>query len=123
MTDDSADGTPSDGSTSFDNVPTVSCTRCDAEWTLDYELDELHAGNSAVEQFALDHQRHTGHFPDDVTPWLADCRRCPDRESYLTEHPARRWARTHARHTGHDVELMPPESDAGVDVITSKQDQ
>ena len=52
-----------------DDLPVVSCSRCDAEWTLEYELEELCAGNQAVEQFALDHARHTGHYPDDVTPW------------------------------------------------------
>lgn len=88
-----------------DRVPTVSCSRCDREWTLSYELDSLLAGNQAIEQFALDHQRHTGHFPDDVTPWVADCRRCPEGEEYLSEQPARRWAETHARHTHHAVEL------------------
>lgn len=91
-----------------DTVPTVTCSRCDREWELRYELDELHAGNGAVEQFAMDHERHTGHFPDDVTPWRVTCTRCPGREAFLTERPARRWAETHARHTGHGVELRAP---------------
>lgn len=91
-----------------DGVPTVTCSRCESEWDLDFELDELHAGNRAVEQFALDHKRHTGHFPDEVTPWLVDCRQCPAGDDYLAERPARRWAETHARHTGHAVELRRP---------------
>lgn len=94
-----------------DAAPTVSCSRCDHTWTLEYELDELHAGNRALEQFALDHERHVGHFPDDVRPWLADCTRCPQAEPFLEERPARRWAGTHARHARHDVELHPPESE------------
>jgi len=88
-----------------DNVPTVSCERCDREWELSYELDELMAGNRAVEQFALDHERHTGHYPDGVSTWRAACRRCPDGVERLSETAARRWARTHARHTRHDVTL------------------
>jgi hypothetical protein len=91
--------------------PTVTCSRCNRTWDLGYELDELGVGNRALEQFALDHRRHTGHFPDDVTPWLADCRHCPDEDAFLSETPARRWARTHARHTGHTVALEPPEGD------------
>ena len=87
------------------DAPTVTCTRCDREWTLEYELEELRAGNRALEQFALDHQRHTGHYPDDATPWLATCRLCPAGEAFLVERPARRWAETHARHTRHDVAL------------------
>lgn len=89
----------------IDDVPTVGCSRCNTEWDLDYELDELRVGNQAVERFALDHMRHTGHFPDDVTPWVVDCRQCPDRDQFLKERPARRWARTHARHTSHSVQL------------------
>lgn len=95
-----------------DDVPTVSCSRCDAEWKLAYELEELQAGNRAVEQFALDHERHTGHYPDDVTPWLVTCTRCPARDRFLAERPARRWARTHARHTRHEVCLHSPEEDS-----------
>ncbi|MDQ2053987.1 MULTISPECIES: hypothetical protein [Halobellus] len=102
MVDEPALDAPEDG------VPTVSCSRCNREWDLHYELDELYAGNRAVEQFALDHERHTGHFPDDVTPWVVDCRQCPDGDRYLEERPARRWAETHARHTGHTVELQSP---------------
>jgi len=86
-----------------DDVPVVTCSRCDQAWTLAFELDVLCAGNQAVEQFALDHMRHTGHYPDDVTPWVATCRRCPDGEAFLAERPARRWATTHARHTRHEV--------------------
>lgn len=94
----------------LDVVPTVSCSKCGQEWDLDYELDELHAGNRAVEQFALDHHRHTGHFPDDVTPWIVSCQHCPAQEHYLGERPAVRFARTHARHTRHTVVLDAPES-------------
>lgn len=101
----SADEPPDD----LDEVPTVSCSRCDRQWNLAYELDELRAGNRAVEQFALDHERHTGHYPDDVTPWIVTCKRCPDGEQFLSERPARRWATTHARHTGHDVDLRAPD--------------
>jgi hypothetical protein len=89
--------------------PTITCSRCDREWTLDYELDELQVGNRAFERFALDHKRHTGHYPDDVTPWLVTCRQCPEREQFLAERPARRHAQTHARHTRHAVELDAPE--------------
>ena len=110
MTDPSAEDDP-------DSVPTVSCTRCDRAWDLRYELETLKAGNQALEQFALDHERHTGHFPDEVTPWVVDCVRCPDREGYLAERPARRYAETHARHTGHAVELTPPAPDAPVERI------
>ncbi len=88
------------------NPPTLSCTQCNRTWTLAYELDELHAGNSAVEQFAMDHQRHTGHFPDGVTPFIADCTQCPATEQYLTHRPAERFAETHARHTGHTITLF-----------------
>jgi hypothetical protein len=86
-----------------DDVPTVSCTRCGREWDLAYELDELVAGNQAVEQFALDHKRHTGHFPDDAATWLARCRHCPEGVERLSIAAARRWAETHARHTRHSV--------------------
>lgn len=111
MTDGPAPDPPGNGD-ARDGVPTVTCSRCEREWDLDFELDELCAGNRAVEQFALDHERHTGHFPDDVTPWLVDCRQCPAGDGYLDERPARRWARTHARHTGHAVELRPPTDEA-----------
>lgn len=102
-------------------TPTVSCTRCGREWALEYELDELHAGNQAVEQFALDHERHTGHFPDEVRPWVVECRLCPDGDAYLTERPALRWAETHARHTGHAVALKPPANGSTVDVIEAAE--
>ncbi len=88
-----------------DDVPTIACERCDREWALEYELDELRVGNQAVEQFALDHRRHTGHFPDGVSTWLAECRQCPESSEHLREPAARRFAETHARHTGHAVEL------------------
>lgn len=100
-----------------DEIPRVACSRCNREWELDYELDELRAGNRAVEMFALDHERHTGHFPDDVTPWIVDCRRCRDRDAFLAERPARRWAETHARHTGHAVDLRPPTDESSAAVI------
>lgn len=93
---------PADGP---DDLPTVSCSQCDRTWRLDYELDDLQVGNRAVEQFAMDHNRHTGHYPDGVCPWTVDCERCPLTESFLSETPARRWARTHARHTRHAVTL------------------
>lgn len=94
-----------------DDVPTVTCSRCDREWDLSYELDELQVGNRAIEQFALDHERHTGHFPDGVSPWVIECQRCPGGEMFLAERPARRWAETHARHTGHAVEITHAERD------------
>jgi hypothetical protein len=104
--DDADDGPPP--AEDVDDTPTVSCGRCGREWTLSYELDELRVGNQAVEQFALDHKRHTGHFPDDVGAWTVTCRRCPDGDEFLSEGPARRWAETHARHTRHDVEMRHP---------------
>jgi hypothetical protein len=88
-----------------DDMPTISCARCGQEWDLSYELDELRVGNQAVEQFALDHWRHTGHYPDDVSTWRADCLRCPEDAERLSEDAARRWGRTHARHTRHSVEI------------------
>ena len=100
-----------------DEYPTLTCSRCDCRWTLAYELDELQVGNRAVEQFALDHHRHTGHYPDDITPWVADCQQCPETEPFLTERPADRFARTHARHTHHAVELRSP--DSGSTVVTA----
>jgi hypothetical protein len=101
-----------------DDVPTLTCSRCDRSWDLDYELDDLQVGNRAIERFALDHHRHTGHFPDDVTPWIADCRQCPDSDEFLSENPAQRFAETHARHTGHTVEIEAPE--AGTRAIEPK---
>lgn len=89
-----------------DDTPTVSCDRCGDEWDLSYELDELKVGNQAIEQFALDHKRHTGHFPDDITPWVVTCRQCPASEEFLAESPAETWARVHARHTTHAVEVV-----------------
>ncbi len=88
-----------------DDLPTVSCSRCGREWDLAYELEDLQVGNQAVAQFALDHQRHTGHFPDDVSPWQARCRRCPETAERLTEDAVRRWAKIHSRHTRHPVEV------------------
>ena len=110
MSDPSADppDTPPTLPDDIDDTPTITCSRCDRTWDLDYELDELQVGNRALERFALDHRRHTGHYPDDVTPWVADCRTCPDEELFLSEQPARRWAQTHARHTRHAVGLESP---------------
>ncbi|WP_397541151.1 hypothetical protein [Salinarchaeum sp. IM2453] len=108
MTDMSGDNKQSDD---FENVPVVSCTRCGREWELTYELDELQAGNRAVEQFALDHERHTGHLPDDISPWIADCENCPAGEQFLSKRPAKRWAVTHARHTYHSIDLISPDGD------------
>lgn len=98
-----------------DDAPSVSCTTCDHEWTLEYELDEMQLGNQSFEQFALDHMRHTGHFPDDVRPWVADCRQCREGEQFLSESPARRWAKTHARHTRHSVFLRHEETETVVE--------
>ena len=92
----------------IDDTPTITCSRCGRAWDLRYELDEMQVGNQAVEQFALDHHRHTGHFPDDVTPWVVECRVCPDGDQFLSEQPARRWAETHARHTRHTVAVETP---------------
>ena len=104
MTDQfDSEATPADEA--VDDVPTVTCSRCGRSWDLSYELDELRVGNQAVEKFALDHRQHTGHFPDGVTAWLADCRLCPDGEAFLAERPTRRWAETHARHTRHTVAI------------------
>jgi hypothetical protein len=88
-----------------DDTPVVTCERCDREWDLAYELDDLHVGNQALEQFALDHRRHTGHFPDGVETWQADCRHCPEESEHLGENAARRWAEIHARHTTHSVDI------------------
>jgi hypothetical protein len=88
-----------------DDLPTVSCERCGREWDLGYELEDMAVGNQAVEQFALDHQRHTGHFPDGLSTWQADCRHCPESVQRLEERAARRFAETHARHTGHTVAI------------------
>jgi hypothetical protein len=98
----------------IDDTPTMTCSRCDQTWDLGYELDELRLGNQAVEQFALDHMRHTGHFPDGVSPWIASCRRCPDGDEFLAEHAARRWAETHARHTRHTVVVEHADEDPTV---------
>jgi hypothetical protein len=101
-----------------DNTPTVTCDRCDREWELEYELDALYAGNQAFEQFALDHERHTGHFPDGVTPWVVNCQQCPDGERFLDERPARRWAETHGRHTRHDVRIQHADDDSETAINT-----
>jgi hypothetical protein len=98
---DSLDGTDEIGE--IDDVPTISCLRCDREWDLSYELDVIAVGNQAIEQFALDHKRHTGHFPDDAATWLARCRNCPEEVERLSSNAVRRWAETHARHTRHSV--------------------
>ncbi|WP_135666197.1 hypothetical protein [Halorhabdus rudnickae] len=92
-------------SENVEDLPTVSCERCGREWDLAYELEEVAVGNQAFEQFALDHQRHTGHFPDGISTWQADCRQCPEAVQRLDERAARRWAEIHARHTAHAVAL------------------
>jgi len=96
---------PLDPDGEIDDTPTIACTRCGREWDLGYELDDLGIGNQAIEQFALDHKRHTGHYPDGVAPWLADCRNCPEGVERLSNDAARRWAQTHARHTRHEVDV------------------
>ena len=98
-----------------DDTPTISCERCGRSWDLEYELDEMAVGNQAVEQFALDHHRHTGHFPDDVSVWQATCRQCPEGVQRLAESAARRWAKTHARHTRHAVTIE--HGDEEIDLI------
>lgn len=118
-TDDPPD-TPASLPDDIDDTPTISCSRCDRTWDLGYELDELQVGNRALERFALDHRRHTGHYPDEVTPWIADCQTCPDEELFLSEQPARRWAQTHARHTRHTVELESPLEDP-VEVVDNAE--
>lgn len=105
MADRSDEVEPVPPSENVDDLPTITCSQCDREWDLAYELEDLRVGNQAVEQFALDHKRHTGHFPDDVMPWVAGCRQCPDGDEFLSEYPARRWAEVHARHTRHDVAI------------------
>jgi hypothetical protein len=110
--DDPADSLPEDSLPEDPaQTPTVTCSRCGRSWELTYELDDLQVGNRALERFALDHRRHTGHYPDDVTPWIADCQRCPDEELFLSEQPARRWAETHVRHTRHTVSIQSPSED------------
>ena len=104
---DTADG-PASLPDDIDDTPTVTCSRCDRSWDLEYELDDLQVGNRALERFALDHRRHTGHYPDDVTPWVVSCRNCPDEERFLSAEPARRCAQTHVRHTRHSVAVESP---------------
>jgi hypothetical protein len=87
-----------------DDSPTITCRRCDREWDLEDELSAV--GNQAFEQFALDHRRHTGHFPDGIETWRVSCRHCPEEAERLEETAARRWAETHARHTRHTVALV-----------------
>jgi hypothetical protein len=106
LTDDfpPGDGFPTDD---FDpeEAPTVTCQRCDQTWDLAREFENLGVGNHAVEQFALDHRRHTGHFPDEIRTWRAKCRHCPEEAERLASDAATRWAETHARHTRHEVEI------------------
>jgi len=102
---DSHDPSPDAPGGNPGDAPVVSCSRCNREWDLTFELEDLKVGNQAVEQFALDHQRHTGHFPDGVSTWLANCRQCPESVERLSEDAARRWSEIHARHTTHAVEL------------------
>ena len=103
MTD--VDDDTSQISRDVDDVTRVSCERCNRTWTLEYELEDMALGNQALEQFALDHHRHTGHFPDDISTWQATCRQCPESVERLEERGARRWAEIHARHTTHAVDL------------------
>lgn len=105
---------PSEPQDTPDDVPTVWCSRCDREFRLGYELDELQVGNQAVTQFALDHHRHTGHYPDDARPWVADCQQCPATEEFLSERPAKRFAETHARHTRHAVKILDADGEGTV---------
>ena len=105
------------GPDEIDDVPTVSCTTCGREWDLSHELDELEVGNQAVEQFALDHMQHTGHYPDSVSTWRAVCRNCPEGAERLSERGVSRWAETHARHTRHSVEVRPATEDGDVTVV------
>lgn len=107
MTDETSGEAPGD-------TPTLTCSRCNHSWDLSHELEELQAGNRAAEQFALDHHRHTGHYPDGVTPWTVSCRRCPEGDRFLAERPATRFARTHTRHTGHAVDLRSPDGEEAV---------
>jgi hypothetical protein len=95
----------------FGDAPTVACERCDREWDLAEEFENLGVGNHAVEQFALDHRRHTGHFPDEIATWRATCRNCPEEAERLASDAATRWAETHARHTRHAVEIRHARSD------------
>lgn len=88
-----------------DEAPTVTCRRCDQTWDLAREFEDLGVGNHALEQFALDHKRHTGHFPDEIRTWRAKCRNCPEEAERLAADAANRWAETHARHTRHEVEV------------------
>ncbi|WP_128475792.1 hypothetical protein [Halorussus pelagicus] len=102
----------SDGPTGEDfDAPIVTCERCDREWDLAEEFADLGVGNHAVEQFALDHRRHTGHFPDEIATWRAVCRHCPEETERLASDAATRWAETHARHTRHAVEIRHARSD------------
>ncbi|QSG07670.1 Uncharacterized protein HSR122_0256 [Halapricum desulfuricans] len=107
------------GNDAIDDTPTISCERCGRSWDLAYELDELAVGNQAVQQFALDHHRHTGHFPDGISTWQASCRQCPETVERLEESAARRWAETHARHTRHSVAIERGEQK--VDVVTAPE--
>ena len=101
--DDSFDGPSAGDPPPVDESPTVSCRRCDREWNLEDELSAV--GNQAFEQFALDHRRHTGHFPDGIETWRVSCRHCPEETERLAKAAAHRWAETHARHTRHDLEI------------------
>jgi len=93
------------GPDEIDDTPTITCERCDRAWDLEYELTELAVGNQAIQQFALDHHRHTGHYPDGIATWQASCRQCPETVERLEESAAKRWAETHARHTRHSVAI------------------
>jgi hypothetical protein len=94
------------------NDPTISCRRCGREWDLGAELEAV--GNQAFEQFALDHRRHTGHFPDGIETWRVECRHCPETAERIDGDAARRWAHTHVRHTDHAVTVHSADGDEQV---------
>ena len=103
------------------DAPTIACQRCGREWDLSTEFDDLGVGNHAVEQFALDHQRHTGHFPDDIATWRATCRNCPEEVERLSNEAATRWAETHVRHTRHEVEVRGAHGDETTTVVETDE--
>jgi len=116
--DDSVDSSAQSDDPAADS-PTVSCRRCGREWDLEAELNAV--GNQAFEQFALDHRRHTGHFPDAVETWRVVCRHCPEEAERLARDAARRWAETHAKHTRHDLEIKHA-SGEGVTLVEADAD-
>jgi hypothetical protein len=94
-----------------EDAPTITCKRCDQTWDLAREFEDLGVGNHAIEQFALDHKRHTGHFPDSIRTWRAKCHNCPEEAERLAQDAVTRWAETHARHTRHEIEICHARSD------------